>query len=691
MLDRVATKLERGGWLRRLLGRGAKPAPAPSAPPPPDPVAELIAPCSTEQVMGGLAAAGFSVEAYLQANPDLSAACPTAEAAGRHLLLSAKAERRRFPFDLRPEGLARIQDLPLADRSFVASLLATLADVVTDMGPLPQPERVPEVARLAETFRPVGGRPYAVIGDSHSTFYRRSSVREGEFLVPIHVCCSAGSAIELANAESRSGYGELIRGLLPHLEGLPLVLQFGQVDLEFVHPFRRIRAGVTAFDGGEFLSFCDESVQAYARFLQDAVPAERRGGVTVLGVFPPALSDTALRAGYVNGHVSHLEAMAGDDELKPALQALDWPDLTARTGLHREYNARLEAAVTKAGFRFATDFDALLQHDGMLDPAFIPYGRGEQHHLDLVPTEAVLAARIWRVLDERRPVSPGQLSADGRVISFEDLTEELDPALLPPVDRPGVDESTLTPEQLSWRRDGVVELRRFMPPELVDAYVAFRAGATGPGGWAMPTPYLHVPELRALALYPPLMQTLESLVGEKMMLHLALTGWRSTEREWHQDDYLNPPFVAGWYAAVWMALDDISPDSGPFEYLPGSHRWGLLRMDKVRSFLTEEELNRREPDSGANQWPKYAERFVTPAVDRRIEQSGLPIRSFLARKGDVLIWHGRLMHRGSLPRVAGTERRSLITHYSGVNHRPDMPNRAEEHGSAYAVFDHPFK
>src|SRR5438552_11002670 len=84
--------------------------------------------------------------------------------------------------------------------------------------------------------------------------------------------------------------------------------------------------------------------------------------------------------------------------------------------------------------------------------------------------------------------------------------------------------------------------------------------------------------------------TMESLIGEPMMLHLALTGWVSTERTWHQDDYLNPAHVAGWYAAVWMALDDnIHSDSGPFEYLPGSHRWPTLRRDKVISFLTEEE------------------------------------------------------------------------------------------------------
>ena len=229
-------------------------------------------------------------------------------------------------------------------------------------------------------------------------------------------------------------------------------------------------------------------------------------------------------------------------------------------------------------------------------------------------------------------------------ITFEDLSEQLPPRRLPPLDRPGVDEGRLTPEQAAWRRDGVLVLPGFLPDDLVDAYVARRARHDNPAGWIMPTPYLHVPELRALALYPPLLRMMERLVGEPMMLHLALTGWISTQRDWHQDDYLNPPFVANWYAAVWMALDDISGDSGPFEYLPGSHRWGLLRGEKVRAFLTPEELARREPVTGTNEWPTYSERFVTPGgggEDRggRVASTAVPGaqggRADLARAADA--------------------------------------------------------
>jgi hypothetical protein len=281
-------------------------------------------------------------------------------------------------------------------------------------------------------------------------------------------------------------------------------------------------------------------------------------------------------------------------------------------------------------------------------------------------------------------------------ISFADISETPDPALLPPIDWPDCDETRLTPEQLQWRRDGVVILRRFFPDDVLDPYIARReqlqveAPEHFRGGWYSPTPYEHVPELRRVSLYPPLMKMMEHLIGEPMLLHLNLTGWASTERDWHQDDYLNPAHVNSWYAAVWIALDHIDPDAGPFEYLEGSHKWPLLRGNKVRACMTPEQADELEPVSKMLLWPKTSERFVVPAIQAEIAKRGTPVSQFLAEKGDVLIWHGRLMHRGSPPRSSTLLRRALIAHYSGVNHRPDMDKRAtDENGAQYFLADIP--
>jgi hypothetical protein len=263
--------------------------------------------------------------------------------------------------------------------------------------------------------------------------------------------------------------------------------------------------------------------------------------------------------------------------------------------------------------------------------------------------------------------------------SFAELSDEPAAEHLPPLDQPAVDEAALTTRQLAWRRDGVLILPRFLPDEVIDAYSEVRAALGLPGGWPSGTSYLGVPALRELALYPPLMEQMRELIGEQMMLHLCLTGWISTDRDWHQDDYLNPSFVNSWYCAAWMALADIHPDCGPFEYVPGSHRWPLMRGDKIRA---------RMPWRQATQpnWPSVSESFVVPAVEAEIERRGAEVQQFLGRRGDVLIWHGRLLHRGSRANVPGMMRNSLICHYSGITHRKDKPTRARDaNGQIYWV------
>lgn len=258
-----------------------------------------------------------------------------------------------------------------------------------------------------------------------------------------------------------------------------------------------------------------------------------------------------------------------------------------------------------------------------------------------------------------------------REITYDDLSETIPDADLPWLDRADVDEAALTEAQRQWRAEGYLELPGLLPDELVDPYVAVRAAE---GEWPGPCAYLHVREIRDLCLFPPLMETLRELMGAEMGMHLNLTGWKSTERDWHQDDYLNPSFVNAHYLAVWIALEDIHPDCGVFEYVPGSHRWPSLRGERVRAFMAPEE-------AASERWPKLSESLVVPVVERRLAKSGLPVKRFLARKGDVLVWHGKLVHRGSRPIDPSRERRAIITHYSAIDHRPDMPD-LRRHGSA---------
>jgi hypothetical protein len=265
--------------------------------------------------------------------------------------------------------------------------------------------------------------------------------------------------------------------------------------------------------------------------------------------------------------------------------------------------------------------------------------------------------------------------------TFADLTEQPPDDTVPPLDRGGVDVDGLSDDQRQWWEHGYLLKRRFIPDEILDRYWEVRSRLGKPHGWESATPYMFVPEVRTLAAYQPLEALLEELIGEPMAVSLNLTGTVSTERNWHQDDYLNPPNVNGWYAAVWFAVGDIDPDSGPFQYVPGSHRWPVLRRDRVRRFLRPDERDNHD-------WPRLTERFLDELIEKEIASRGSEIGTFLGEKGDVLIWHARLIHRGSTPNVQGRERRSFIAHYTGVDHWSLGPNVGRtDDGGLYFVQD----
>lgn len=262
------------------------------------------------------------------------------------------------------------------------------------------------------------------------------------------------------------------------------------------------------------------------------------------------------------------------------------------------------------------------------------------------------------------------------------------------------------PSATDWNPDGVVHLEGFLPADLIASYEAEWADAHGftslqraydvaddgsgsghwdttsaasadptgltvldadhPGGWPDACPYMRNDALRALCTWPPLAAELQRLNGgEPMGVHLNLTGWVSTRRNWHQDGYLNPAYVGDSYAAVWMALGDVHSASGVFQFVPGSHRWHRLTQEKLEASGA---VDMSDPG-----WPTHTEVILTELVEAEIAERRALVVDYVPRKGDVLIWHPRLYHRGTLAAVENAYRPALIAHYSGIHHRPDMP------------------
>jgi hypothetical protein len=155
-------------------------------------------------------------------------------------------------------------------------------------------------------------------------------------------------------------------------------------------------------------------------------------------------------------------------------------------------------------------------------------------------------------------------------------------------------------------------------------------------------------ELRDVALEAGLASTLEGLLGEQAVLCDSVNLQRGSARTIHIDSLYTPPRMPHAQVAAWIALEDVHPDAGPLVYFPGSHRIPLYRFN--------DGTHRAAPEEEAD-WFDY--------IDVQIRLRRLKERRLLARKGDVLIRHGDLVHGSSPIRDASRTLRSMTCQYFG--------------------------
>ncbi|MEV0291127.1 phytanoyl-CoA dioxygenase family protein [Kribbella sp. NPDC050820] len=135
-------------------------------------------------------------------------------------------------------------------------------------------------------------------------------------------------------------------------------------------------------------------------------------------------------------------------------------------------------------------------------------------------------------------------------------------------------------------------------------------------------------------------QVMTALLGRspyavQTMLYFKPPGSRG--QALHQDNfYLKAE--PGTCIAAWMALDRVDTANGCLEVVPGSHRWPILCTEKADTKISFTDITVPLPDPDA-------------AVPVEMEP------------GDVLFFHGALVH-GSAPNVTTDRfRRALIGHY----------------------------
>jgi hypothetical protein len=335
---------------------------------------------SPDDIMAFLRRYGFDGAAYAARSPDLLSFSP--DAAMRHFAEHGWREARLPTFPQRAADILR-----LLREEWTAPWMRHVGRMAIGRIIWDASHGADQAARLPALIDLMSGDPHHIpalmIGDSHAAFLTYAPAMMEGGILPAPIICTGGSARGLNNPHSITDYGGLILGRLEALDRLllhrPVLFKFGQVDIEFLFDMQRIRDGRTRYDPDEAHGFITESVDRYAKFL-DLCRSTCLGRIMVMSIFPPTLSDEAVRGGYINAHIAALDAARDAEALKRQLIALEQPDQKARTALARFSNARLEEACARLSLPFLTEFDALLNKEGVADHVM---ANPHDHHLQL--------------------------------------------------------------------------------------------------------------------------------------------------------------------------------------------------------------------------------------------------------------------------------------------------------------------
>lgn len=291
---------------------------------------------------------------------------------------------------------------------------------------------------------------------------------------------------------------------------------------------------------------------------------------------------------------------------------------------------------------------------------------------------ALLARLTGKPRTRFGPVAPERPLTGGAVVRYH-AGSFPDAGPLPWLDRPDAREAiearlaagTITATEAAfarcWARDGFVVVPSFVAERRIDAmWDAYERAlaerrvtpdaeptALDPLPGRSLNPHAAVPEVDAMLRDAGLVELVSVLLGAAALPFQTIMGHKSSEQREHSDAIHMTTYPLGYLAAAWIALEDISPESGPLVYYPGSHRL---------PYVFAEDVAISADDFKNEGYGPYVQRYE-PRIAALIAEHGLEARYFAPRKGDVLLWHGNLIHGGSPRARIGTSRRALVCHY----------------------------
>ena len=170
--------------------------------------------------------------------------------------------------------------------------------------------------------------------------------------------------------------------------------------------------------------------------------------------------------------------------------------------------------------------------------------------------------------------------------------------------------------------------------------------------------FRHSQTVKQLATDPRMLALLSKLYGREAFAFQTLNFELGSQQTVHSDAVHFHSLPERFMCGVWVALEDVTLDSGPLCYYPGSHSLPIYDSRQV----------------GFSPAQSTKQDVYEPLWHKLIETHRLRKQVFTAKAGDALIWTANLLHGGEPIVRAGATRWSQVTHYyfEGCRHYTPM-------------------
>ena len=191
----------------------------------------------------------------------------------------------------------------------------------------------------------------------------------------------------------------------------------------------------------------------------------------------------------------------------------------------------------------------------------------------------------------------------------------------------------------------VEEANRAIDDAIASSYQGYEFGSSQ----RLELMHLKYPAIHSIWTHAPIHRFLSLVFGAESQPCQSLVYVFGSQQDAHQDTVHLTPFPAGMMCGVWIALEDVREGAGELAVFPRSHRLPRVYMGDVGASKVR------------GDWTEFGEKVVG-RWRSMIHEAGLEAQKYLAKKGDILVWHENLMHAGR-PRVdMSISRRSVVTH-----------------------------